>query len=261
MRHVTTIAGRELRSLFVSPVAYGVLSLFAVLAGLFFVLGVAAFNSWVLQLQQFQAFDQLAQINLNDQLIANFYDSMGIVLLFLIPGITMGLFSAEKTNGTQELLLTSPLTIWDIVLGKFFAGAAFIGILVLMVAAFPGLLFIYGDPEVGKTLTGLLGVLLVGWTYVAIGAFASSVTRSQVVGFLITFVLLLCLLLLPAISDLGVVGDAARVGAALKWLATGEHFQEMLKGLVDTSDLVYFAVVIGSFLLLTKASVESVRWR
>ena len=123
MKHIGTVAGRELRSLFVSPVAYGVLSLFAVLAGLFFVLGVAAFDAWVRQLSQFQAFDQLQELNLSDHLVANFYDSMSVVLLFLIPGITMGLYSAEKTNGTQELLLTSPLTIWDIVLGKFAAGA------------------------------------------------------------------------------------------------------------------------------------------
>jgi ABC-2 type transport system permease protein len=104
-------------------------------------------------------------------------------------------------------------------------------------------------------------VLLVGWTYAAIGCFASSITRSQVVGFLIAFVLLLCLLLLPAISDLGVMGDTVGLGASLRWLATGEHFQQLLKGLVDTSDLAYFAVMIGSMLLLTKAAVESVRWR
>jgi ABC-2 type transport system permease protein len=261
VRHVPTVAWRELRSLFVSPVAYGVLSLFAVLAGLFFVLGVAAFNSWVLQLQQMQAFDRLQQLNLSDQLVANFYDSMAVVLLFLVPGITMGLFVSEKTNGTEELLLTSPLTMWDIVLGKFAAGALFVAILALMVGAYPGLLFFYGDPEVGKTLTGLLGVLLVGWTYVAIGAFSSSVTRSQVVSFLVAFVFLITLLLLPAISELGVVGDTARVGSVLQWISTADHFNNLLKGLVDTKDLAYFVAIIGSFLLMTKTAVESVRWR
>lgn len=261
MRHIPTVAGRELRALFVSPVAYVVLSLFSVLAGLFFVLGVAAFNAWVMQLQQFQAFDQLQELNLSDHLVANFYDSMSVVLLFLVPGITMGLFSSEKQNGTQELLMTSPLTIWDIVFGKFLAAAIFVTLLVAVVGCFPGLLFVYGDPEVGKTVTGLLGMLLVGWTYVAIGSFASSITRSQVVGFLITFVLLLFMLLLPAIADLGVAGSAGGLGAGLRWLSTGDHYQELLKGLVDTADLAYFVVVIGSFLLLTKASVESVRWR
>jgi ABC-2 type transport system permease protein len=261
MRHVSSVAARELRSLFVSPVAYGVLSLFSVLAGMFFILGVAAFDTWVRQLMQFQAFDQLQELNLNDQLITNFYDTMSVVLLFLVPGITMSVFVAEKTNGTQELLLTSPLTIWDIVLGKFLGAALFVAILVLMVAAFPALLFAYGDPELGKSASGLIGLLLVAWTYTAIGCFASSLTRSQVVSFLIAFVLLLCLLLLPAIADLGVIGDAEGLGAGLRWLSTGEHFQQLLKGLVDTRDLAYFAVVIGSMLLLTKAAVESVRWR
>jgi ABC-2 type transport system permease protein len=260
MKHVPTVAWRELRSLFVSPVAYVVLSLFAVLAGLFFVLGVAAFNNYVIELQEMQALDRLEQANLSDHLVAQFYDSLGVIFLIAVPAITMGLFASEKTNGTQELLLTSPLTIWDVVLGKFAAGAGFIAIMVAMVALFPGLLFVYGDPEVGKTVSGLLGLLLIGWTYIAIGVFASSMTRSQVVSFLITIVLLLCLLLAPAMSALGVLG-ASGVGGALTWISTGEHFQQMLKGLVDTRDLAYFAVIIGSFLLLTKASVESVRWR
>jgi ABC-2 type transport system permease protein len=260
MRHVTTVAGRELRSLFVSPVAYGVLSLFSVLAGVFFILSVAWFNEQLFRLQQFQAFDYLQEWNLNDHLIGEFYGSMSVVLLFLIPGVTMGLFTSEKTNGTQEMLLTSPLTIWDIVLGKFLAGAAFVALLVLVVGLLPGLLFVYGDPELGKTASGLIGLLLVGWTYVAIGVFASSITRSQVVAFLMTFVLLLCLLLLPAISDLGVAGTAL-AGDALRWLSTAAHFDPLVKGLIDTADLAYFAVMIGTFLLLTNAAVESVRWR
>jgi ABC-2 type transport system permease protein len=260
MRHVASIASRDLRALFVSPVAYGVLSLFAILAGVFFILNVAFFNEQIFRMQQFQAFDYLQQWNLNDHLIAEFYGSMSVVLLFLIPGVTMGLFTSEKANGTQEMLMTSPLTIWDIVFGKFLAGAAFVSLLVLVVGLFPGLLFAYGDPELGKTLSGMLGLLLVGWTYVAIGVFASSLTRSQVVAFLITFVLLLCLLLLPAISDLGMASSPG-AGGALRWLSTGDHFEPLVKGLVDTADLTYFAVMIGSFLLLTHAAVESVRWR
>jgi ABC-2 type transport system permease protein len=259
MRHVGNVAARELRGLFLSPVAYGVLALFSVLAGLFFILNLAWFNDLIFRLQQFQAFDRLEEMNLNDDLIREFYGSMSVVLLFLVPGVTMGLFAAEKTNGTQELLLTSPLTIWDIVLGKFLAGAIFVGVMVAIVGTYPLLLFFYGDPEAGKTLAGLAAVLLVGWTYVAIGAFASSLTRSQVVAFLVSFVLLLSLLLLPAVSDLGVA--AGEAGGVLRWVSTAPHFEEMVKGLVTTPDLAYFAVMIGTFLLLTKAAVESVRWR
>ena len=261
MRHIPTVASRELQSMFVSPVAYGVLSLFSILGGVFFILYVAEFSEWVFRLQQMQAVQQLETLNLSDQLVNGFYGSMSMVLLFLIPGITMGLFTSEKTNGTQELLFTSPLTIWDIVLGKFLAAAAFVALLAAIVGMFPAILFLYGDPELGKTASGLLGVLLVGWTYAAIGCFASSLTRSQVLAFLITFVILLCILLVPAMADLGIAGGAPGVAEVLRWLSTGAHFDELSKGLVDTSDLAYFAVIIGVFLSMTKAVVESVRWR
>jgi ABC-2 type transport system permease protein len=261
VRHVTTVAGRELRGLFVSPVAYGVLSLFSILGGFFFILYVADFSEWIFRLQQMQAVQQLEQVNLSDHLIAPFFGSMSMVLLILIPGITMGLFAAEKTNGTQELLLTSPITIWDIVLGKFVAAMLFVTLLVLVVGLYPGILFLYGDPEVGKTASGLLGVLLVGWTYAAIGCFASSLTRSQVLAFLITLVILFCLLLVPAMAELGIAGGLPGIAEVLRWLSTGIHFEELSKGIVDTADLAYFAVAIGSFLVVTKAVVESVRWR
>jgi ABC-2 type transport system permease protein len=260
VKHVASIAGREVRGLFVSPVAYCVLSFFAILAGLFFVVHVRNFDEWVMRYQQMQAFDQLSEINLNDHVISLFYQSMTVVLLFAIPALTMGLFAAEKANGTQELLLTSPLTIWDIVLGKFLAGAAFVLILGAIVGAFPGLLFANGDPEPLRTLSGLLGLVLVGLTYVSIGVFASSLTRSQIVAFLLTFVLLLVLFILPALSELDLAGGAG-AGEVLRWLSTETHLEDLLKGLVDTQHLAYFAVMIAGFLVLTKASVESVRWR
>ncbi len=259
MRHVASVAGRELRSLFVSPVAYGVLSLFSVLAGMFFILDLGWFEQALFQLQQYP--DQLAAFNLNDVLLHEFYGSISVILLFLIPGITMGVYAAEKTNGTEELLLTSPLTIWDIVLGKFAAGAIFITLLVGIVGLFASVLFIYGDPEVGKTASGLIGLLLTGWTYVAIGGFASAITRSQIVAFLITLVVLVALLLLPGIAEFGLAGSASGVADTLRYLSVQIHFDPLLNGLVDTADLGYFAAMIGSFLVITKAAVESVRWR
>jgi ABC-2 type transport system permease protein len=247
--------------MFVSPVAYAVLSLFAALSGLFFVLSVAAYNMRTVQLRQFQAFEQLEMMNLNEWLIAGFYQTMAFIMVFLIPAVTMGLFVSEKTNGTQELLMTSPITVWDIVFGKFAAAAIFVGILVAMVGAYPGLLFVYGNPEVGKTLTGLLSVLLVGWTYVAVGVFASSVTRSQVVSFLVAMVLLLFMMLAPAAVGLGAVAGVEGVGEVFRWLSSEEHSMNLMEGLVDSADLVYFVVIIGSFLLMTRAAVDSSRWR
>jgi ABC-2 type transport system permease protein len=265
VKHLPAIAGRELRSYFVSPVAYVVLTLFAVLGGFFFVASVLSFDANVAQAQQFQAFDFLRDLNLNDHLIMPFYQIMWIVVLFLVPGLTMGLFASEKTNGTQELLMTSPITIWELVLGKYLAAAAMVTLLVVMLGVWTGILFLYGEPELLKTLSGLLGLWLIGLAYAAVGCFASSVTRNQLIAFFLALVLLLILWLLSVVADLGGAGGAAAAGGQvsdlMRWLSSADHFEDLLKGLVDTRALAYFGFVIGSFLLLTKAAVESVRWR
>ena len=266
MRHVGAIASRELQSFFVSPVAYIVLTLWALLAGTFFLSSVLSFDQQVMQAEQFQALDRLRQMNLSDHLILPFIGSMWVVLLFLIPAITMGLFSSEKANGTEELLFTSPITIWEIVIGKFLAGAGFVLLMTLIVAFFPAILFFYGEPELGKTAAGLLGLLLVSLAYVAVGAFASSLTRNQLIAFVLTLVLLLVLgLMLPFLVEVSVAGNALGssdlLAQGMRYIATGVHFERMLQGLVDTADLAYFVVVIGIFMLLAKTSLESVRWR
>ena len=282
MKHVGAIAGRELRSLFVSPVAYAVLTLFAVLAGFFFLLSVQGFQETMAYYQQMGQFDVLRELNLNNQVIAPFIQVMWIVFLFLIPGITMGLFANEKTNGTQELLMTSPLTMWELVLGKFGAAALFVTILIGMMALFPLLLFLDAetpvlglvftsfdlaepDPEALQMWAGLLGLWLLGLTYAAVGTFASSLTRNQLVAFFLALALLLMLWLLSVVADLGLAegaqGAAAGVSSVMTWLSTSDHFDKLARGLVDTRDLAYFGFMIGTFLVLTKTSIESVRWR
>jgi ABC-2 type transport system permease protein len=265
MRHLPTVAGREFKSFFYSPVAYVVLTLFAVLAGFFFVTSVLGYMAWVDQMRQMQLVQQLRELNLNDQVLAPFFGVMTVILMFLVPAVTMGLFAAEKTNGTDELLFTSPITMWEIVLGKFLAAAAFVLILVAIVAVFPGFLFWFGDPEAPKTLSGLLGLLLVGLSYAAVGAFASSLTRSQIVAWFVGVVFLLILWMLSFLADLGSRGTPfGETSGALDFvraLSTVDHFEQLVKGLVVTSDLAYFAALIGIFLLLAKAAVESVRWR
>lgn len=282
MKHVGAIAGRELRSLFVSPVAYAVLTLFVVLAGFFFLLSVQGFREAITYYQQIGQFEALRGINLNNQLIGPFVQVMWIVFLFLIPGITMGLFASEKTNGTEELLMTSPITIWELVIGKFLAAAAFVTLLIAMMGFFPSLLFLDGDtpvlgllfsgfdladpdPEGLQTLAGLIGLWLLGLTYAAVGTFASSVTRNQLVAFFLALALLLVLWLLSVVADLGVAegaaGTASGLADVLTWLSTSDHFDKLARGLVDTRDLAYFGFMIGVFLILTKTSVESARWR
>ncbi len=266
MMHVLAIAGRELRSYFVSPVAYVVLTLWAVLAGTFFLTNVVAFQLTIEQAAQFGAYDRLAEINLNDSLIAPFIGSMWVVQLFLLPAVTMGLFATERATGTIELLMTSPITIWEIVVGKFLAAVGFALLMVLIVAFFPVLLFFFGEPDAGKTAASLLGLFCVSIAYVAVGAFASSITRNQLIAFIGTMVLLLVIgMMLPFLVDLtvsGVPGEVASpIAAAIGWVATAPHFEEMLRGVVDTADLAYFAITTLGFLVLAKTAVESDRWR
>jgi ABC-2 type transport system permease protein len=266
MSHIFAIAGREVRSLFSSPVAYVVLTLWAVLAGTFFLSSLYTFQERLALSQQYGQIEQMAAMNLNDSLIAPFIGSMWVVMIFLLPAITMGLFASERANGTEELLLTSPLSIWQIVLGKFLGASLFASLMTLICAFFPAILFAYGEPEVGKTFTGLLGLLLVSLAYVAVGAFASALTRNQLIAFIISLVLLLVLgLMLPFLVDVALggatTGAAQAVAGVMRYIATGFHFERLLEGMIDTADLAYFCVAIGSFLLLTKTTVESARWR
>lgn len=266
MSHTLTIASRELRSLFVSPVAYVVLTLWSVIAGTFFLASLIGFQERLIQLQQYQMLQQIELMNLNDELIEPFIGSMWVILLFLLPAITMGLISSEKANGTEELLLTSPISIWDIVLGKFLAGAGFVTVMTAIVAFFPMILFVYGEPEVGKTISGIVCLLFVSITYVAVGVFASSVTRSQLIAFVFTLVLLVMLgMMLPFIVDITLAGSGVGRESAIvqivSWMSTGSHVDRMLKGLIDTGDLAYFAISSAVFLLLSKTVIESARWR
>ena len=266
MRHTGTIAARELRSLFVSPVAYVVLTLWSVIAGTFFLASLIGFQEQMIRYQQYQMLQQIEAMNLNDNLIEPFVGSMWVIILFLLPAVTMGLISTEKANGTEELLLTSPISIWDIVFGKFLAGVGFVTLMSAIVAFFPAILFVYGEPELGKTLSGLLSLLLVSVTYVAVGIFASSVTRNQLIAFILTFVMLLIIgMMLPFIVEITMAGSGLGHDSALletvRWMSTGSHVERMLKGMIDTADLAYFVVASGVFLLLSKTVIESSRWR
>ncbi len=266
MRHLGAIAGRELRSYFVSPMAYAVLAVFSLLAGFFLVMQVLSFNAAIAYLEQTQQLETLDRFNLNEVVVYGYYHVIWIVLLLLVPGLTMGLFSNEKANGTEELLLTSPITIWELVLGKYLAAGAMVTLLIAVVAGFIGILFAYGDPEPLQTAAGLLGLWLLALTYAAIGAFTSSMTPSPLVAFVFSVLVLLMLFFLGFAVDVGMGAQAGGAGADgllenLRWISSDGHFDELTRGLVDTRSLAYFGFMIGVFLLLTKASVESVRWR
>lgn len=258
MRNVLTIAGRELRSIFVSPIAYVVMTGFLLLGGWFFFNLLARFNLLVSMYSSFQGgAEAMQRLNVNEFVLAPLFHNLSVVLVILIPMITMRGFAEEKRAGTYELLLTSPVATWEIVLGKFVGMVAFISVMVALTSIYGLILWIYGNPEVGIMISGYLGLLLLAITFVTIGLFASSLTENQIIAAVTGLVMLLLLFVIawPADSAGKVVGDV------LRYVSVTEHFAGLVKGVIDSKSLVYFVTMIAGWLFLTQRSVESIRWR
>ncbi|MBI3796837.1 MAG: ABC transporter permease subunit [Deltaproteobacteria bacterium] len=258
MRNVLTIIGKELRSYFVSPVAYVVLTGFLLLGGWFFFNLLSRFSLMLTLYTQFQGGGEAAnRLNLNDYVIAPLMHNLSIVLVILIPMITMRAYAEEKKSGTYELLLTSPVRTGELVLGKFLASFLFICIMIGLTGIYPAILLVFGNPELGVMAAGYLGLLLVATAFVAVGLLTSSFTENQIIAAVSGLVATLLLYIIgwPAETAGNILGPL------LRYLSITEHFADMVKGLIDTRGLVYFASLITLALFLTQRSVESLRWR
>ena len=257
MRNVATIAGREIRSYFSSPVAYVLLAVFLALAGYFFYALLSAFNQSLQIYSMMRNPEMLQRFNLNEMVVRPLLHNMSVLLIFIIPAITMRMFPEEKRAGTYELLLTSPVRVSEIVLGKFLGGFVLVLLMVALSGFFGLLLLMYGNPEIPMMLAGYLGLLLMAMVFLALGTLISSFTDNVVIAYVGT---LFALLVLYTIGWLGetVPGTA---GALIRYVSITDHFQEVLKGIIDTKDLIYFATLLVVGLFLTQRSVESVRWR
>lgn len=257
MRNILAIAAKDVRSQFVSPIAYVVLTGFLLLGGWFFFNLLARFN-YLLQLYlSFRNPEAMQQLNLNDLVIGPLLHNLSVVLVILIPVITMRSFAEEKRSGTYELLMTSPLSVTEIVIGKFLGTFVFVFVMVLLTAAYPLILIVYGNPELGVILGGFLGLLLLATAFSSVGLLTSSLTENQIIAAVSCLVILLLLYVISWPAE--TAGET--MGAVLKYLSLTEHFSEMVKGVIDTRDVVYFLSVIVLSLFLTQRSVESLRWR
>jgi ABC-2 type transport system permease protein len=255
MRNILTIAGKELRSLFVSPIAYVVLTGFLLLGGWFFFNFLFRFSYLLTVYTGLQNAEGLQGLNLNEYVMAPLLHNLTIVLVIMIPLITMRAFAEEKRSGTYELLLTSPLTVTEIVAGKLLGAVAFIGIMILLTAIYPAILLLYGNPELGVIAAGYLGLFLVAAVFVSVGLLTSSLTENQIVAAVVCFVVLLLLYVISWPAETAGVA----MGGLLKYLSVVDHFGEMVKGIIDTQDIFYFLSLIVLSLFLTHRSVEASR--
>jgi ABC-2 type transport system permease protein len=257
MRNIVTLAGREIRSYFSSPVAYVLIAVYLALAGYFFFALLSAFNTTLQIYSMMRNPELLSRFNLNQMVIVPLLANLSVLLIFIVPAITMRMFPEEKRAGTYELLLTSPLRVSEIVLGKFLGGLVLVLVMVFLSGIFGALLLYYGNPEVPLMLAGYLGLALMATVFLAIGTLVASFTDNVVIAYVGALFALLVL------YTVGWLGDTMQGGAAelIKYLSITDHFQELTKGVIDTRDLVYFATLLVLSLFLTQRSVESVRWR
>jgi len=257
VKNALTIAGKELRSYFVSPIAYVVLTGFLLLGGWFFFNLLARFNFLLSIYSAMRNPEAQMRLNLNDFVIAPLLHNLSVVLVILVPVITMRSFAEEKRSGTYELLMTSPLSITEIVAGKFLGALGFLIVMLALTGIYPIILLAYGNPEIGVIAAGYLGLLLLAIAFLTVGLLTSSFTENQIIAAVSCLVLLLLLYVISWPAE--TAGPV--LGAVLKYVSLTEHFGEMVKGIVDTKELVYFGSVILLALFLTQRSVESVRWR
>ena len=254
MSNLLAIYKRDLKGYFFSPIAYVVIGLFLLVNGIFFYVLLSSFleYSYAVMIQR-----QGYPINVNLLMIRPFFQNMSVIVLFVIPMITMRSFSEEKKSGTMELLLTSPVTNWQLILGKFLASFTLYFVMVMVTFLFMVFLLIWGNPSLVPILISYLGILLMGLVLVALGNFISSLTENQIVAAVGTFGATMFLWVI------GFAGDfAGKVfGEIFKYLSIVNHFDDFSKGVFDTNHLVYSLSLTFLMLFFTYQSIESSKWR
>jgi ABC-2 type transport system permease protein len=236
MRATLAIAERELKAYFLSPVGYVVIAGFLLLASYMFywplaIVGQTSLRSWT--------------------------HNIVIILIILMPALTMRLIAEERKSGTIELLMTSPVTDAQVILGKFLGCLGFYAAMLAMTLVYPVILRNVGKPEMGPIIASYVGLFLFGATFVAIGLLASALTKSQVVGFVSAFVVLLLLFLVEWMAQSG----TSWLITVVRYIGIQQHLENFAKGVIDTKDVIYYLSVIVLCLLLSVRATQAWKWR
>ena len=255
MRNMLAIASKELRSYFAGPIAYIAIGLWALLYGYFYVAILQFFVRNSMQMMGQMGGPQ--SMNVNQQLIRPLLQNVTIMMLFVLPMVTMRTYSEEKRSGTIELLLTSPLSDLQIIMGKFLGAMGLYAVMLLVTVPHIALLFIYGNPEWKPILTAYLGLLLLGGCFISLGLLISSLTKNQIVAGMVTFAVFLLLWIITWIGSF----SGPTVDQLTQYLSIIDHLDDFSKGVLDTKHLIYYVSFITFGLFLTAKSVDSERWR
>lgn len=253
MRNALTIARRELGHTFATPIGWVALCAFLLITGFFFGLEVQGYAQDSLE----AAYNPMREpLDLGAHLVAPFFGEVSLLLIMICPALTMRLFAEDRHQRSLELLLTSPLTTAEIVIGKYLGALAFAGVLVLCTLHYPLLLLWFGHPDPGVVLSAYLSLVLLVAAFLAVGLLASAMTESQVIALVVTLVALLGFWVLAAVGFIwhGPVAEGIADASLFN------HVEQLGKGVLRVRDLVYFACFIGVFLFATHQRVESLRW-
>lgn len=237
MSTIWAITLKELKSYFVSPIAYVITAMFLLVSGYFFAL--------------------ILNVTRDAGMMTYLFGNMAVVLLLISPLISMRLFAEEQRNKTLELLVTSPISDAGIVTGKFLAALVLLALMLACTLHFPILLLILGNPDIYPIISGYIGIFLMGSAFLAIGMLTSTWTQNQIIAAVSAFSISLLLWFLGASSNLA----SSSFGQVLNYLSLNTHYESFAKGLLSLSDVLYYLSLIGILLFITIRSLETRRWR
>lgn len=246
---IFTIAARELRSLFLSPLAWSILSVVHFILTYFFLLYVEQFIKIQPGLAQYPNAPGVTEI-----VVAPLFDTAGLILLLVMPILTMRLISEERRNRTLALLFSAPVSMTEIILGKYIGILSFTLIIVALLSLMPLSLLSGTNLDIGLMFSGLLGLVLLVSSFAAVGLYMSSLTTQPTIAAISTFGILLLLWILDAAGSTGDESDRI-----FSYLSILRHFQPMLKGVFDSSDIIYYLLFITTFLVLSIRRLDADR--
>ncbi len=231
---ITALVKKELKHFFLSPLAYVVMAIFLIISGWFFV------NTLFLS---------------KEAELRGLLDIMPLLLMFFIPALTMRSIAEERKIGTVQLLLTLPVKEWEVIFSKYIASVVFFVVMLLFTLFYPVLLYLLGRPDTGMIITDYIGLFMLGATYISIGIFASALTSSQVIGFIIGFALIFCFFVLGRLEPIMPV----KIQPLIESVSIITHFENLLRGVINSSDLVYYLTVNLFFLTIATYVLEERR--
>lgn len=238
IKTVYALTKKELLTYFNSPIAY-------IFIGVFLVAGNWLFFKW---------FFLIGQASMR-----NYFSLLPWIFLFLAPALTMRLWAEEKRSGSIEFLLTLPVTDWQVVLSKFFGSLLFLLVSLLLTFSIPLTVVLLGDADMGPIIGSYLGALFLGGSYLALGLFISSLTKNQIIAFVLG--VMACFGFFMIGADFVLAGAPVAIAPIMKFIGLGSHFNSIAKGVIDSKDIIYYLSFIFIFLWLNARIIESRNWK